>query len=58
MPEQHHFGDALVGCALDFGEDVFGVAVFFGTAEVRYDAVAATLVAATLDGDERADVVA
>ena len=57
MPKQHHFGNALVGCAFDFGQNVFGIAVFLGPAEIRHNAVTATLVATALDGDERADVV-
>ena len=58
MPEQHDFGNALVGGSADFGEDVICFAIFLGTAEVRYDAVAAALVATALDRDECADVVA
>ena len=58
LAKQHHFANALVGGPADFGEDVVCFAVFLGTAEVRHDAVAATLVATALDGDERAEVVA
>jgi len=57
LAKQHHFGDALVGCSADFGENVVCFAVFLGTAKIRHDAVAATLVATALDGDERAEVV-
>ena len=58
LAKQHHFGNALVGGSADFGENVVCFAVFLGTAEVRHDAVAATLVATALDGDESAEVVA
>ena len=58
LAKQHHFGNALVGCSADFGENVVRFAVFLGTAEVRHDAVATALVATALDGDECAEVVA
>ena len=58
LSEQHHFGNALVGCSANFGEDIVCFAVFLGTAEVRYDAVATAFVATALDGDECAEVVA
>ena len=58
LAKQHHFANALVGGSADFGENVVCFAVFLGTAEVRHDTVAATLVATALDGDECAEVVA
>ncbi len=58
LPEQHDFGNALVGGSADFGEDVICFAIFLGTAEVWHDAVAAALIATALDGNERAEVIA
>ena len=57
LAQERHLGNALVGGLADFGEHVIHFAVLFRPAEVRHDAVAAALVAATLDGDEGAEVV-